>query len=283
MKYISLCLLLLGIHLTYAQNFKVIKDEPKDCANLWINFELLQFEVNMNNARASNLGAGLSAIFQVKNRFGIEFAARHSYYQLHFKGTSRFQLEGGGFLNFAQFTKSKTRSLSGFKPNVKSLVSIGARAGYASNKESLMDKPLVSGWGSQKYGGGDFKYQFGGIYAGLLFSGQRNYQISTANGVKGYNILKRYYIDFLFYPTQVLTDRSSGSLYPGFKPSPFGGRFGYERLYPEKKKNFGGASYLKLEVGYRPVDGVYFMLTYGISWKEKFGKLNGFVQEREKE
>lgn len=280
MKHIF-TILLFSISFSAFSQYKLIKDEPKDCANLWLNFELLQMEASMDNLRAANLGLGINAHFQVKNRFGIEATARHAYVQIHLKGTYRFHLEAGGYFNFLQVIKPKTYSLAGLRPVASRMFSMGVRAGYAMNSESLLDKPLW--YGSERFGGGDFKYQFSGIYAGLLFSGQHNFQMSTDRGVKGDNILKRFYLDVLIYPWQSLTDRASLLPYPGFKPGMFGGRFGYEKLYPEKKKNYGGANYVKFELGYRPVDGAYFSFAYGISWKEKMGKLNGFVQEREKE
>lgn len=287
MRYVlSLILITFGLQSAYGQsNFKVIKDAPEDCANLWINFELLQFELNMNNYQASNLGAGLSGIFQIKNRFGIEGAARYSYFSWNTLNTGklkiepRFQVEAGVFFNFYQYRKKKTFSYAGYRPSATKLKSIGVRGGYAMNNESYIDRKDKFGFGEQSY-----KYTFNGFYAGLLFSSQVNNVINTdKNTNKGTSYFNRIYLDFLVYPFMSMTNRSNGIPIANFSPVMFGGRFGVEKLFPEKKKNFGGASYLKYEVGYRPFDGVYFMLTYGISWKEKMGKLNGYQPVREKE
>src|SRR5690554_4317991 len=144
--------LIVGTTIHAQSGYKTIKDEPEDAANIWLNLELLQFEINMNNLRSSNLGIGVSGAFQIKNRFGIEAAARHSYFALHFKGEPRFQIEAGGFFNYARIKKTKrTKITSGgvsYYPNVTKMTSFGVRSGYASNKESYKDD-------KNKFGGGD--------------------------------------------------------------------------------------------------------------------------------
>lgn len=284
MRYVfTLVLFSLGLSWSYSQsNFKVIKDAPEDCANLWINFELLQFDLNMNNYMASNIGVGGNVIFQIKNRFGIEAAARHSYASLNGiwkKAEPRFQVEAGGYFNFYQYRKVKTMSYAGYRPQVTKLKSIGVRAGYAMNTESYVDR-------KHKFSSstGDYAYKFTGFYAGLLFTSQYNNVINTDKGSnKGTSAMKKIYIDFLMFPARSMTDRTNGVPVANFSPVMFGGRVGIEKLFPEKKNNFGGASYIKYELGYRPFDGLYFMFTYGISWKDKFGKLNGYQPVREKE
>jgi hypothetical protein len=232
---------------------------------------------------ASNLGLGANMIFQVKNRFGLEAAVRHSYWSLNgfwTKAEPRFQIEAGAFYNFYKYNKQKTFSYSGgYYAQGTKMKMIGVRAGYAMNTESYIDRKYKFSSVAE-----DYKFKFDGFYAGLLFTTHVNHVINTdKNKNKGINFVNRIYVDFLVYPFTSMTNRANGIPVSNFKPLMFGGRVGIEKLFPEKKKNFGGKSYLKYELGYRPFDGLYFMLTYGLSWKEKLGKLNGYQQVREKE
>ncbi|MBN9293053.1 MAG: hypothetical protein J0G96_03640 [Flavobacteriia bacterium] len=291
MKYLFTLLLLATFGMSYGQSvsYRVLKDAPEDCANLWVNLELLQFEMNMKNISAANLGLGINSIFQMKNRFGAETAFRHSYFTLG-RQEHRVQFEVGGFFNFVQYKRIRNQkvvlksSKSGnyttttyITPPATKLKSIGVRAGYAYNSESYEDT-------KKDFSGGYYKYRFGGLYAGLLFTTQVNYKLNAEKyGTRALNFVKRYYLDVLIYPMQQISERTTGIPVMNFAPGVFGGRAGIELLSPEKKKNYGGASYAKFELGYRPADGLYFMLTYGISWKTKLGGLNAYQVVREKE
>lgn len=290
-----LCIILLSAFSGQAQNvnYKIIKDQPDDAANLWVNFELLQFEMPLKNISGTSFNLGVSSVVNFRNKFGGEATFRRSYLTLGNK--PRLQFELGGFYNLGTKTKirsqkvvldSKTYSSGGktytetkfIKVPATIMTSYGVRAGFAYNREFFEADPEVHGFT------GEYSYQFGGLYLGGLMTKQMNMRINTDNfGTSGNAFVRRYYADLLFNPIRSLKDANTDLAYTANRPGVLGWRAGVEFLPAEPRKVQGNALYIKAEVGMRPLDGFFMMAAFGFNFKRKIPGMGTFKPVREKE
>ncbi len=290
-----LSILLLSAFSSQAQDvqYKIIKDQPEDAANLWVNFELVNFEMPLKNFDGTSFNLGLNSVVNYKNKLGGEATFRRSYLTLGDK--PRLQFEIGGFYNLASKTKIRSQKVvldsksytSGGKNYTETkfikvpasiMKSYGVRAGFDYNREFL-------GAEMEKHGfEGEYTYQFGGLYLGGLITKQMNMRINTDNyGTAGTGFVRRYYVDLLINPIRKLTDNANDLAYTTTRPGMIGWRAGVEALPPEPRKVQGHALYYKIEVGMRPLDGFYMMGSFGFSFKRKIPALGTFRPVREKE
>lgn len=291
-----LCILLLsGVFTAQAQNvtYKTIKDQPDDVANFWVNFELVNFEMPLKNFDGTSFNLGLNSVVNYRNKLGAEATFRRSYLTLGKK--PRLQFEIGGFYNLASKTKIRSQKVvldsksfsSGGKKYTETtfikapatiMTSYGVRAGFDYNREFL-------GAEMDKHGfDGNFTYQFGGLYLGGLITKQMNMRINTDSyGTAGAAFVRRYYVDVLINPIRKITDNATEMEYTATRPGIFGFRAGIEALPAEPRKLQGHAMYYKIEVGMRPMDGVYLLGSFGFNFKRKIPALGVFKPVREKE
>ena len=274
-------------------NYKTIKDTPEDAANLFINFEILQVEAALNNISGSSLNLGISSLYHYKNKFGIEGTFRKSYLSLGLTGHT--QIAAGVFYNFASITKVRTQKIvldtksytrggnkytetTSLKVPATVLKSYGVRFGMDYTSEFLEADLAVHGFA------GDYNYKTTGIYIGFLNTKQMNFTMDTdLFGFAGERFIRRYYLDGMIYPGKNITSSPGGVRYTGPTiGSNFGFRAGVEFLSPEPRKVHGNAFYTKLEVGMRPLDGVYMMVAIGVSFKRKLKGSNAYTPYREK-
>lgn len=290
-----LCLFLLCAFSSQAQNveYKIIKDQPDDVSNLWVNFELVNFEMPLKNFDGTSFNLGLNSVVNYRNKLGAEATFRRSYLTLGKK--PRLQFEIGGFYNLASKTKSRKQKVvldqssytSGGKTYTETkfikvpstiMSSYGVRAGFDYNREFLGAEMENHGFD------GEFTYQFGGIYLGGLITKQMNMRINTDNfGTAGAAFVRRYYVDVLINPIRKLTDNATDLAYTANRPGVIGWRAGIEALPAEPRKIQGHALYYKIEVGMRPMDGFYMLGSFGFSFKRKIPALGVFRPVREKE
>lgn len=274
-------------------NYKIIKDQPDDIANLWVNFELLQFELPVKNMSGTSFGLGVNSVVNYKNKLGGEATFRRSYLTLGKK--PRLQFELGGFYNLISKTKTRNQKVvldsksysSGGKTYTETkfikvpgsvMKSYGVRAGFDYNREFLEARMEDHGFT------GDFTYGFGGLYLGGLITTQMNMRINTDNfGTAGTGFVRRYYADLLIHPIRSLKDAVTETPYTATKPGVIGWRAGVEFLPPEPRKVQGHAMYFKVEVGMRPLDGFFMMGSFGFSFKRKIAKLGTFRPVRDHE
>lgn len=275
-------------------NYKIIKDQPDDVANYWINFELLQFELAYKNMSGGNFGLGLNSVVNYHNKMGAEFTFRRSYLTL-LEGANRTQFEIGAFYNLISRTKTRSQKVvlssrsysSGGKTYTETksiqvpgtvLKSLGLRGGLAYNSI-----PFEAELEEHEFAG-KFKIQTFGLYAGILNTKQMNLKINTDDfGTKGTGFVRRYYLDVLFNPVRSMVELNTDIKNETNKPGVFGFRGGVEFLLPEPRKVHGNSMYTKIEAGMRPYEGVYVMGSFGFSFKRKSAKLGKFEPIREME
>lgn len=271
--------------------YKVIKDTPDDFANYWVNVGLMDLGYAMENDGYGLLGASLNSVVHYKNKFGGEFTYRKYYLSLSDNPmeTGGKQIEVGGFYNL--FTKSKTRqqtTVVAKKSNGNSAVTMkvpatiqrafGVRAGFNYMREGLNADSVIHGVAS-----GYYTSKSSGLYAGVLMTSSVNVKSHTSEyGIKSAGFVRRNYIDILFNPINPLFINELE--YTGnAKLGAIGFRLGIEFLKAEPKKISGSATYQKLEIGSRPIDGYYVMYSLGFNFKRKVKSMSSFVVVREKE
>jgi hypothetical protein len=294
-KLLQLLLVLCVPLLSKAQNitYKVIKDQPDDAANYYVNFGLLDMGLNTKNLSGSYLGFSLSGMAHVKNKLGGEFTFRRSY--LSFGDGPYSQFELGGFYHLASKSKiknqkivlsSKSRSYGGktytetisMKVPASRMKSYGVRGGLVRFKEFLEAETDKHGFT------GDYMMRSTGLYGGLLMTTQANAKVHTKEyGIRGTGYIRRNYVDVLFTPVRSIRDFNTEVENEINKPGVLGWRIGVEFLNPEPRKMQGNAIYQKFEIGNRPYNGYYFMYSLGINFKRKVKSLSSFVPVREKE
>lgn len=293
-KIIGICLCISTISFGQSVNYKILKDQPEDVANYWVNFELMQLELAYKNMSGASLGFGLNSVVNFKNKLGAEFTFRRSYFTL-LDNTPRTQFELGAYYHLISRTRSRNQKVVLSSKTVRSggkeftetkfikvpstiLKSLGVRAGFAYN--SIPFEAEVEDHGFE----GKYKIRTGGIYAGILNTKQMNLMIDTDNfGKCGHGFVRRYYLDVLFNPIRSLTDIQTDVKDEVNKIGMLGFRGGVEFLLPEPRKVHGNALYTKVELGMRPQEGFYMMCSFGLSYKRKVKSLGQFQPVREKE
>ena len=248
----------------------------------------------LKNLSGASLNLGISTIYQHKNKFGAEATFRKSYLSLG--ETGHTQIGAGVFYNFASRTKvrsqkvvldTKTYTKAGNKYtettslNVPASVlkSYGVRFGMDYTSEFLEADLVLHGFA------GNYNYKTTGIYIGFLNTKQMNFLMDTdLFGLAAHRFIRRYYLDGMIYPTKKITSTPGDVRYVGpTLGSVFGFRAGVEFLSPEPRKVHGNAFYTKVEVGMRPLDGIYMMVAIGVSFKRKIKGSNAYSPYREKE
>ncbi|MDD2983937.1 MAG: hypothetical protein PHQ74_11190 [Crocinitomicaceae bacterium] len=274
-------------------NYKTIKDEPKDAANLHINFELLHIETSLKNISGTSFNLGLNSVYNFKNKIGGEVTFRKSYVPQGVKGHTQFGI--GTFYNFASKTKVRDQKIvldsktvrKGGKDYTETtsiqvpssvLKSFGVRFGMDYTSEFLEAELKYQNFV------GDYRYQSTGVYFGYLYTSQMNTQIDTDSyGLAAHRFIRRYYVDGLIYPGKKITSIPGDVLHTGPKGEFFGWRAGVEFLSPEPRRVHKNSMYIKVEAGMRPLDGIYMVVAAGISFKRKLKSSSAYKQVRETE
>jgi len=274
-------------------SYKIIKDQPDDIANYYINLGLMDFGLNTKNISGSYLGWSLSGTAHYKNKLGGDFTLRRSY--LSFGDGPYSQFELGGYFHLASKTKirnqkivlsSKSKSYGGktytetisMKVPASIMRSYGVRGGFFRVKEFFEADQDDHGFV------GDYTFRSAGLYGGLLLTSQVNVKTHTSEyGIRGTGFVRRHYIDVLFTPVRSISDITTDVENEANKPGVLGWRFGMELLNPEPRKIQGNAIYQKFEIGQRPLNGFYFMYSLGFNFKRKVKEMSSFVPVREKE
>jgi hypothetical protein len=282
----------------FGQNltFKIVKDQPDDVANYWINLGL--FEAGFATENLGLYGnVSLNSIVHYKNKVGGEFTMRKSYFNLDdIDNTSPGgSFEIGAFYNLFSKTKSKNQKIilsqkkSGnttttvsMKIPATKMTSFGVRAGFNTFKN-----PVLGDTAYHKFDG-TVDFRSSGLYAGILITRQLNVKAHTSEyGIKGAGFYKRTYVDVLFNPIRSVEtiEGIANSYVDGStdKPSAIGFRLGLEFLPVEPRKVQGNAIYQKIELGSKPWNGYYFQYTAGINFKRKVKSMSSFKVVREME
>jgi len=268
--------------------YKITKDDPKDVNNLYINFDLLQTEFPLNNIAGTSFGIGISPYACYNNKFGAEATFRRGWLNLF--GIPRVNFELGGFFNLTQKTITRNQKVvldvkeweSGgkkytetkfIKVPAQNMRSLGVRGGFLTNKETYRpdDHPTLTG---------TYDYRWTGIYAGIQLTSQMNLRMNTDNfGEAGTGFIRRYYADVTIHPIASLRDIETDS-----KVNTSIGRIGFRCgliAMPAERRKMQAPIYVKTELGFRPLDGPFMNVSFGINIKRKLNKLG--VQEVKRE
>lgn len=267
--------------------YKVKYDNPADVSNFYINMELLQTELPLNNITGTSFAVGISPYACYNNKFGAEAIFRRGW--LNLAGVPRVQFELGGFYNFSSKTKTRNQKVvldvneytSGstkytetkfLKLPAQNLRSLGARGGFLTNQETYKPED-----GSLP---GTYAYKWTGIYAGIQLTSQMNYRINTDQfGEAGAAFIRRYYFDVTIHPIASLRDAETDAKAAG-SIGRIGARIGMIAM-PAEKRKIQTPVYLRAELGVRPLDGPFMNVAFGINFKKKMAKLG--VQEVKRE
>lgn len=288
MKKAGIFVALFSVFGSYAQNvnYKVVKDNPSDVCNAYLNLELLEFEMPLSNFSGTSFCLGGSVYVNYHNKFGADLLYRNGW--LNFSGVTRRQFEIGGFYNLSSRTKTRSQRVvldqdkwtSGDKEYTETkfikcpatnMRSLGVRGGFLTNTEAYED---------EREGGleGTFAYKWSGFYAGIQLTSQMNFQIETDSyGRVGTGFVRRYYADACIHPFASLSDPESGTKNTTAKIGRLGFRVGCEAMPAERRKMKQAPIYIRIEGGMRPLDGIYMLGAFGINIKRKIPKLG--VQE----
>lgn len=277
---------------SFAQDvsYKVKKDNPADVCNAFLNLELLHFEAPFGNFSGTSFCIGGNSYVNYHNKFGGEVLFRRGW--LNLSGVTRYQFEIGGFYNLRSHTRVRNQKVvldtkeytSGdkritetkfIKCPAQNMRTLGVRAGFLTNKEAYEDERDVL---SPTYA-----YRWTGVYAGVLLTSQMNYQINTDTyGEAGTMFIRRYYADVTVHPIVSLTDKETDQKNKNAKIGILGVRAGVEFM-PAERRKLQGPVYIKVEVGARPLDGLYAMGVFGVNFKRRFAGLGIHEAQREME
>jgi hypothetical protein len=280
-----------GQNLTY----KIVKDQPDDVANYWINIGVLDMGFAHKNMAYPFLSASLNSVVHYKNKFGGEFTLRRNFFNLEGVTPAGGNFEFGAFYNLFSKTKTKnqkvilsqkksgntTTTISMKVPGTQ-MRSFGIRAGLNS-----FNTPVAGEFDFHGFDG-ILKLRATGLYSGILLTKQLNLKSHTSQyGIKGAGFYKRTYVDFMFNPIRSISDieGETNNYIDGVtgKPSPIGFRLGMEFMPAEPRKVQGNAIYQKFEIGSRPWSGYYLLYTMGFNFKRKVKSMSSFKVVREME
>lgn len=276
--------------LTFGQEvqYKITKDDPTDVNNFYVNFDLLQTEFPLKNISGTSFAIGVSPYACYNNKFGAEATFRRGW--LNLLGVPRVNFEIGGFYNLTQKTKTRNQRVilsqdeytSGGKDYVETksikvpaqnMRSIGVRAGFLTNKETYGpdDHPTLTE---------TYDYRWSGIYTGIQLTSQMNLRMNTDNfGEAGSGFIRRYYADVTFHPIASLREIGSTTKL-NTSIGRIGVRCGLIAMQAERRK-MQAPIYIKTEIGFRPLDGAFMNVSFGVNIKRKLNKLG--VQEVKRE
>lgn len=268
--------------------YKITKDNPADVSNFYINFDILQTELPLNNVAGTSFAIGISPYACYNNKLGAEATFRRGW--LNLMGPARLNFEMGGFLNITQKTITRNQKVilsqkewtSGdtkytetnfIRVPAQNMRSIGVRAGFLTNKETFApdDHSTLTG---------TYLYKWTGIYAGIQLTSQMNLQMNTdLYDEAGAGFIRRYYADVTIHPIASLRDIETDT-----KVSTSIGRIGFRVgliAMPAERRKIQAPIYIKTELGVRPLDGPFMNVSFGVNIKRKSEKLG--VQEVKRE
>jgi hypothetical protein len=278
---------------SYAQqiNYKVLKDNPADVNNAYLNLELLEFEMPMKNIKGGMAFClGGSIYTNYRNKLGADVLFRRGW--LNIFGVPRTQFELGGYYNFTSRTKVRNQRVildhdkyvqngveyeetKFIKCPATNMRSLGVRGGFLTNKEGYEE--------SRDLTTTSYKYSWSGLYAGILLTSQMNYRINTdLFGEAGAGFIRRYYADVCIHPFASLKELETGTKNTTTTIGRLGFRLGLEAMPADRRKMGQAPIYIRVEVGMRPLDGMYMLGAFGVNFKRKIKKL-GVVEGVQRE
>ena len=285
-------------------NYKIMKNDPKDAVNAWVYLDPMQMDFCVGNLMGSSFNLGAWTVLDYKNKMGAEAIGRYGY--LTFAKFSdkdlkaHRQFEGGVFLHLTDKIKVRNTKIilsqsSGTNSQGQSVtttkyimvpadkrVRLGVRGGAMhiggpfDPSSALKPDPEIENLGAMNYG-------LTGIYLGLLNTSNKSVLINTdSHGKRGNFRYDRVSFDVMFFPVRSVK-QGDADRKDVVKPGMLGWRFQWMALPSEVRKMKGydvktrGLTF-GVEVGMRPIDGLYFGGTMAICLYRGKTKALGYVQ-----
>ncbi len=275
-KTLVVVVLLLSVEALFAQNvqYKVTRDDPGDINNFWMQLDLAQMDISYRNMDGASFNIGLTGVGFLGNesRLGFDYTARYGWLTMSRMLDSDFkralQFEAGGLLKLFETNRVKNAKVVldrkdytnrqgnqvteytyiTIPANFRKIVHARGGVYFKRNPLKLDAEDVEAG---QAFGRGNLV--FPGIYLGLSSMRVRNVYVSTDIFGRTWNSgITRFYADVIIVPTPLL----DGSRLENAKPLGF--RFGYSTMAADVKKNARKGGFgTQVEVGVRPVEGIY--------------------------
>lgn len=289
-------------------DYKIIKDDAADVSNLVVACDFFQFDVPLQNFEGMAINVGLWGMANYKNKIIPEFAIRQSWFTFGRLAGGKevphnFNLELGSSLVLKSNEKIKAMKIV-----------LDSKESIASNGDRITTTKFIKVPGhirsySGIHGGLFFRrsairavedeagYNVGnmpdyvgfsttGIYVGLIKFRTANLEISTKQyDTKGGGMLNCFYLDALILP--VSTVKREGISYRDYYPkNPVGARAGYRMYVPQPRKQTKGRSkgmMFQMELGYRPLDGLFYQGGFAIALASRKSTKLGYVKPASEE
>lgn len=281
-----MALLLFFLKNNYSQNvyYKIIKDDPKDVVNFSCNLDFFHLDCGFSQIDGSSINLGAWGHAMYKNMGGIDYSFRYGYLTF-----GKFSSDGKGLGNNLFLQPGVFYIFHKREKNARERLILESYSETYGNKTYIHSKFITVDNHIYKYkalrGGLYFKrgmanflkeswlssegyltnYVMLGMYGGICFGTTENVVAQTDNyGECGTTLHVRYCFDAFFIPVNNIS-------FTSYSFNPFGGRFLMQILpavtRKEKRKHgYSGIGRLayELEIGYRPVDGIYLATTITI-------------------
>lgn len=289
-------------------DYKIIKDDAADVSNLVIACDFFHFDVPLQNFEGMSINVGLWGMANYKNKIIPEFAIRQGWFTFGRLAGGKevphnFNLELGGSFILKSSEKIKPTKIvldrtestnnNGDVVETTKFIKVPAhRVSLTGIHGGLFVRrsPIAAAEDADGYNLGSMPDYVGfsstGIYAGLIKFRTANLEISTKQyDTKGGGMLNCLFIDALILP--VTTVKREGVSYRDYYPkNPIGARGGFRMYVPQPRKQTKGKAkgmMTQMEIGYRPVDGLYFHGSFAIALASRKSTKLGYVKPASEE
>ncbi len=289
-------------------DYKIVKDDAADVSNLVIACDFFHFDVPLQNFEGMSINVGLWGMANYKNKIIPEFAIRQGWFTFGRLAGGKvvphnFNLELGGSFILKSSEKIKPTKIvldrtestnnNGDVVETTKFIKVPAhRVSLTGIHGGLFVRrsPIAAVEDADGYNIGNMPDYVGfsstGIYAGLIKFRTANLEISTKQyNTKGGGMLNCLFLDALILP--VTTVKREGVSYRDYYPkNPIGARGGFRMYVPQPRKQTKGKAkgmMTQMEIGYRPVDGIYFHGSFAIALASRKSTKLGYVKPASEE
>lgn len=289
-------------------DYKIIKDDAADVSNLVIACDFFHFDVPLQNFEGMSINVGLWGMANYKNKIMPEFAIRQGWFTFGRLAGGKeiphnFNLELGGSFIFRSAEKlkpmkivldvKKSTNTSGDEITTTKFIKVpGHMNTYTGIHGGLYVRrsPIAAVEDADGYNINNMPDYVGfsttGIFAGIIKYRTANLEISTKQyDTKGGGMLNCFFLDALILP--VTTVKREGVSYRDYYPkNPIGARGGFRMYVPQPRKQTKGKAkgmMTQMEIGYRPVDGIYFHGSFAIALASRKSTKLGYVKPASEE
>ncbi len=267
-NFFSILFLLIGVQAFSQISYKIIADDPSQIKTSFVGVGI-GFEGSVDNS----LMIAVPARLALKNGMAAEGVIGFDAYKLGGKGPT-FLLDGGLFLPMKSKTKTKdvkiitdfssTTSFSGETTEITTFFEVPATIdiNYGPRGGAYFRTAGVEQTG---FGAGTFA-TIGGIYLGGQMTSKAfvNTEIDGFDEPRAASAFTRIFFDFMILPVSSINDTSIGT--NAKKDKLIGWRTGLQMFGNAHKgaKGFFRKAIYTIELGSRPITGLYFQFIYAM-------------------